>query len=173
MRVPRSAHKQGLRRLGIILLISGLVPIPLPEPDFHNIRHHDGPGEVCEHHDHLLRWHPGAGSADDVAILHWHWYLPLSEEADGSSSGTGPALHAHVVDWLGSSWEDGPRIVPDDSSGLIGRIASSAQTTLSPELLPAGGMAIVPDPGRHPSFAFRTPLARRASLNSLLQRWVC
>ena len=73
-------HGSGCR-LGIILLILSMVHTPLPQPDFHNIRHHDGQGEVCEHHDHLLRWHPGATVASDVAVLHWHWFLPHRRQA--------------------------------------------------------------------------------------------
>ena len=97
MSLSRSARHRGARGLGIILLILGLVHTPLPEPDFHNIRHHDAPGEVCDHHDHLLRWHPGAGLADDVAVLHWHWFLPDSGHSD-TRDGTA-AIHAHVAGW--------------------------------------------------------------------------
>src|SRR5437763_1208571 len=105
---PRSGHT-----VGIVLLILSLVHTPLPEPDFHNIRHHDGPGEVCDHHDHLLRWHPGAGVARDVAVLHWHWFLPTPAGSDASPApgGAGPALHAHAPVWLAGSWDDdGPRV---------------------------------------------------------------
>ena len=110
------------RTVGITLLILGLVHAPLPEPDFHNIRHHDGAGEVCEHHDHLLRWHPGAGVASDVAVLHWHWFLPGSDPSpDGSS---GPAVHAHAPDWPAGSWDDdGPRVAPDVASRFLDRPA--------------------------------------------------
>src|SRR5438067_12993039 len=98
MSLRRPARHRGTRSLGIVITILGLVHAPLPQPDFHNIRHHDGPGEVCEHHDHLLRWHPGAGIADDVAVLHWHWFLPTVEPFDPSPVPAGPAVHAHVVD---------------------------------------------------------------------------
>src|SRR5436190_2129737 len=100
------ARQRGARSLGITLLIFSLVHTPLPQADFHNIRHHDAPGEVCEHHDHLLRWHPGAGSAEDVAILHWHWFLPLPGDSASSGGGAGPALHAHVADVLATNWDD-------------------------------------------------------------------
>src|SRR3954471_23157864 len=109
MLLRRSARHGGARGLGIMLLILGLVHTPLPQPDFHNIRHHDAPGEVCEHHDHLLLWHPAAGIADDVAVLHWHWFLALAEPSDASPEHSGPALHAHVVDWQATTWDDGPR----------------------------------------------------------------
>jgi hypothetical protein len=75
MRSGRSSHHRDFRCLRIALLILGLVPIPLPQIDFHNIRHHDGPGEVCEFHDHLLVWHPDAGLSEDVAVWHCHWLL--------------------------------------------------------------------------------------------------
>src|SRR3954454_10253369 len=109
--------------LGIIFLIFSLVHPPLPQPDFHNIRHHHAPGEICDHHDHLLRWHPGAGQADDVAILHWHWFLPTSGPTDAPPAGDEdrPPLHAHVSDWFASSWDTAPRITSDDSSRLIVR----------------------------------------------------
>ena len=44
--------------LGIGFLILSAIHIPLPQADYHNIRHHDAPGEICLYHDHLLRWHP-------------------------------------------------------------------------------------------------------------------
>ncbi|MHC5543170.1 hypothetical protein ACYOEI_33525, partial [Singulisphaera rosea] len=106
MRVRSPAQPRDGRRLGIILLIFSLVHTPLPEPDFHNIRHKDAPGEVCEHHDHLLRWHPNASLADDVAVLHWHWFLPQSERSN-SGAPDGPALHAHVSDDFASTLDDG------------------------------------------------------------------
>src|SRR3954447_16850785 len=107
------ARHQGARRLGILIVILGLVHAPLPQPDFHNIRHHDAPGEVCEHHDHLLSWHPGAGIANDVAVLHWHWFFPAAEPFDLSPEHAGPALHAHVADWQASTWEQGPQVSAD------------------------------------------------------------
>ena len=88
--------------LGVVFLTFGLVHVPLPQADFHNIRHHDAPGELCVYHDHLLQWHPGAGSASDVAVLHWHWVLPSVDgsERDGMARPDGStALHAHMPDW--------------------------------------------------------------------------
>src|SRR3954452_18321557 len=92
MRTRVLFRRRETRSLGIVFLILSLVHAPLPQPDFHNIRHHDGPGEVCDHHDHLLRWHPGAGVARDVAILHWHWFLPTSEPSYGAAPVDQPAL---------------------------------------------------------------------------------
>jgi hypothetical protein len=90
-----------------------LIHIPLPQPDFHNVRHHDDPGEVCIYHDHLLRWHPSASHDVDASILHWHWILPsLDESIDGQGpddaqhhrSGLGPYLHANIGDGLEPDW---------------------------------------------------------------------
>ena len=68
--------------LGVGLLILSLVHVPLPQADYHNIRHHDKPGEICGYHDHLLRWHPSADVDDDVTMLHWHWFVPIVEFGD-------------------------------------------------------------------------------------------
>src|SRR3954471_17505656 len=122
------AQHRGTRGLGIVLIL-GLVHMPLPQPDFHNIRHHDEPGEVCEHHDHLLRWHPGAGLADDVAVLHWHWFLPLSDPFNLSPEHPGPTLHAHVIDWQVTTWEDGPRISADTTSRVVPPLEASPDLT--------------------------------------------
>src|SRR3954470_22387241 len=102
MRSSRCARQRWGRLSVIALAILSLVHAPLPQPDFHTIRHHDAPGEVCPKHDHLLRWHHDAGSSSDVAVLHWHWFLPTtSGEADSPplGSGSGLALHAHLPDW--------------------------------------------------------------------------
>ena len=168
----RQRHR-GARGLGIIALIFGLVHMPLPEPDFHNIRHHDAPGEVCEHHDHLLRWHPGAGIADDVAVLHWHWFLPVEGPFDPSPEHSGPALHAHMADWQASNWEDGPRISADTSS----RVAASFKIPIVPSLamlnLPDTAIAVVLGPRAGRSRTFGATFAPHADLSCLLQRWVC
>ena len=54
--------------IGAALLSLSLVHTPLPQPDFHEVRHHDAPGEVCEHHDHLLRWHPGSSASSPRGV---------------------------------------------------------------------------------------------------------
>src|SRR4051812_19560803 len=123
---------------GITLLILSLVHAPWPQADFHNVRHQDGPGQVCEHHDHLLRWHPDAGQAEDVAVLHWHWFLPSSGPVEPGHSGPGPQLHAHVAGWDASAPDSGPTVVADRSSrpldppspspGLAGLIAAFASS---------------------------------------------
>jgi len=86
--------------IGALLLIPGLLQTPLPQADFHIIRHRHGSGEVCTQHDHLLRWHPQAGEGEDVAVLHWHW-LPPRTLAPSTLDDEGrniPALHAHDSD---------------------------------------------------------------------------
>lgn len=172
MPVGRRGQNRGLHGLGIGLLILSLVHTPLPEPDFHNLRHHDGAGEVCEHHDHLLRWHPGAGLAEDVAILHWHWNFPSTQPDDSPNSTNGPALHAHVADWHAAVWDQGPSLSPDTSVRIDVRPAASPSpfsTPIAPATLFADGHA----PGPRPRLAFSATFARGITVASLLQRWVC
>jgi hypothetical protein len=160
------------RTLGISLLILSLVHTPLPQPDFHNIRHHDGQGEVCEQHDHLLRWHPGAGVARDVAVLHWHWFLPADPGTDPPAEGSGQAIHAHTPAWQAATWDDGPRVAPDTTSRLAMRPASCPldSSLALPGLIVVG---TAPAAGLHPPLAFSATFAPRVSLTSLLHRWVC
>jgi len=111
------------------LLIASVVRVPLPQADYHNIRHHDAPGEICVFHDHLLRWHPSAASNEDVALLHWHWFVPLAEpdgpdQPDGDDH-RGPVLHAHFSDWPEPDWLDEPVISPDVRGRLTEDLASS------------------------------------------------
>ena len=74
------------------MLILSAIHIPLPQADYHNIRHHDAPGEICPFHDHLLRWHPAATSDADVALFHWHWFVPLVQPGAGCA----PVLHVDL-----------------------------------------------------------------------------
>jgi hypothetical protein len=165
-------HHRRSRVLGIILLILGLVHAPWPQADFHNVRHHDQPGQVCEYHDHLLRWHPDASAADDVAILHWHWVLPTSGPIESGHSGNGPMLHAYVSGWDATSPDPGPQVTLDSSSRLI---------DLNPPFplaLEAAPFATPVDrPGLRerlgPLRTFSATFAPRISLASRLQRWSC
>jgi len=101
------------RIVGMMMLIPGLLHVPLPQADFHVIRHHHGPGQTCPYHEHLLRWHPLAGEAEDVAVFHWHWLLPQS--LDAVASDPSPRLHAHVVDTLEPHWDaDQAAVSPED-----------------------------------------------------------
>jgi hypothetical protein len=169
----RPARHRGIRGLGTIGLILSLVHTPLPQPDFHNIRHHDGPGEVCEHHDHLLRWHPGAGCAADVAVLHWHWFLPSSEPLDQAPGAAGPSAHAHVVDWQASSWNERPLVSADARS--TSRIAAPSTVSPGPVVLNLPPCSVAsngpPRPSRVRSFG--ATFAPITPLACLLQRWVC
>jgi hypothetical protein len=173
MRWRRPAKRRNGRTLGIALLILSLGHTPLPQPDFHNIRHHDRPGEVCEYHDHLLRWHPGAAGARDVAVLHWHWFLPDPSAADPVPEGSGLAIHAHVPAWQATSWDDGPRLVAPD-----GTSRPAPRPALCPLDLPLSVpgpalLALAPSRGMPPPLAFGATFAPGVSLTSLLHRWVC
>lgn len=154
------------------MLILGLVPLPLPEPDFHNIRHHDAPGEVCEHHDHLLRWHPGAGVARDVAVLHWHWYVPTSPGAEPPAEGSaGMALHAHAPAWPGAL-DDGPQLALGSAIRSVERPAPCPDRP-APTSFVVTTNVTPPLSGTHPPPAFGATFAPGVSLTSLLHRWVC
>ena len=137
MTARRRDHRFGMRILSIGIVILSVVHIPLPQADYHNVRHHDGPGEICAHHDHLLRWHPSAGTGADLTLLHWHWFLPLLEPAnshdrpddDHHRPGSGPALHAHVGDGLTpEDWRGEPVIESAGSWRMIDRLVLDSST---------------------------------------------
>jgi len=172
----RRAIGQLGRLLGISLLIAGVVRVPLPQADYHNIRHHDAPGEVCLLHDHLLRWHPSAKSNEDVALLHWHWFVPLAESDDPSQGNgadhRGPVLHAHLSDWPAPDWLDQPVIGPD----LRGRYADVLATSLAAadSAYLASQFASVPSNGDfYSDFSHGAADGMRARRTALLQRWNC
>jgi len=176
----RPSRQSGVRLLGIAMLILGLFRVPLPQADFHNIRHHHGVGEVCPHHDHLLRWHPTASQDDDVAVVHWHWFVPRSGEADhNSSSGDDdpgapprPLLHAYLLDCLEPNWTGDPVIGPDHRGRLLQDTSSSQSTLhLAPDshLRGLAGSRARAGPG----IASSTPGRLRAGLLGLFQRWNC
>jgi hypothetical protein len=154
-----------------MVLILGLAHAPLPQPDFHNIRHHDGPGELCEHHDHLLRWHPRAGFAADVAVLHWHWFLPTADPFDQSPESAGPAVHAHVVDWQAATWEDAPQVPPRTASGVVPALELSPRLPLS--ILAAEAIEADLALGARRVRAFSATFAPSTHLACLFQRWDC
>ena len=174
MSVRSRAFARSGRILGVIFMTLSMMHTPLPQPDFHNIRHHDEPGEVCEFHDHLLRWHPGAGVAGDVAVLHWHWFLPSEPDSENILAKTFPALHAHSPDWQTATWETSPQLSPTNSSvsQLLPRPVSSPLdflNTPSGQAVLAGGQAL----GMHPRLAFSATFAPGISLSVLHQRWDC
>ncbi len=162
------------------MLILSVIHVPLPQADYHNIRHHHARGEVCVFHDHLLRWHPSAGSNDDVALLHWHWFIPLVEgggsdpSADGQnrSPASGPALHAHLGDSLEPNWQSEPVIGPDRCGRLLGQLAVAYAT-------PGAACVSNPLPPADPNSArfSGAPLGfageLRAARTVLFQRWNC
>ena len=159
------------RLAGIIALILSLVHGPLPQPDYHNIRHQDGSGEVCDHHDHLLRWHPGAGFASDVAVLHWHWFLPNGETEVLGIDSDRPAIHAHAPDWDGMV---GDRLVisADTSIRFDPRLSIDLLALSSLDSLPVDfqfGDRLI----RESWNASRAISARGVSVQALLQRWAC
>lgn len=171
MRTGGRVEVSWVRLLAMALLAFCQVRAPLPQPDFHNIRHHDGPGEVCPHHDHLLRWHPGAGFATDVAVLHWHWFVPM--RSDEAASRSTPALHAHLPDQPATPWDGGPELAtePPSRPDLTLRLADGPPS--------AGGLVPVADalagPPRSGRFAAGVGCATAARWVSpaALQRWVC
>ena len=173
----RKSDRRGLRSLWIGLLILGAIHIPLPQADYHNVRHHDAPGEICPYHDHLLRWHPWAAENQDVSLLHWHWFVPLVEpgarqlgDDEHRPPGSGPALHAHVGDWPEPDWTGTPMIRPDHFGRMHGRLASHLPGEWStPCLYSLDSLS--------PQFFCSCPtnglVALRAERASLFQRWNC
>lgn len=171
MKAQRAALQRGVKALGISMLILSLGHTPLPKADYHNIRHHDGPGEACPLHKHLLRWHPNAGQADDVAVLHWHWFLPMPGTPD-TAAGDTPAVNAAAPDWSGLSWDDAPPYAPEARSRFVGRPAIE----LSTRPLPTVALDLPHRCARDGPPCFRTfsaTFAPHVSLSPLLQRWLC
>jgi hypothetical protein len=162
------------------MLVLSLVHVPLPQADYHNIRHHDAPGEICAFHDHLLRWHPSADFDDDVALLHWHWFLPVMElgdqhlrpSDDHHRPGSGPAMHAHVGDWLQpDDWRAEPVMQPQVRGRSLALLALDYPTASSAYLadhpspldLESGCASALDNSCR----------ALRAARAALLVRWNC
>jgi hypothetical protein len=166
--------------MGIAMLILSAIHIPLPQADYHNIRHHDAPGEICPYHDHLLQWHPSADRADDVALLHWHWFVPLVQpgaappggDDEHRAPGSGPAVHAHLGDWPAPDWRSDPVIRPETRGRFLKHLAlglcRAGLGSISGSLADA-------DPGPPPSAAdpATEPAGVRAARIALFQRWNC
>jgi hypothetical protein len=164
------------RFLGISLLIASVVRVPLPQADYHNIRHHDAPGEICLLHDHLLRWHPSAASNEDVALLHWHWFVPLAEPDDPSQGDgdehRGPVVHAHFSDWPEPDWFDDLVISPD----VRGRLTSDLAVSLAAAECAYLANHFALDSTDRDFFSASCHGAAdgaRAERNAYLQRWNC
>jgi hypothetical protein len=171
---------RGARALGISILILGVVHVPLPQADFHNIRHHDAPGEICPYHDHLLLWHPSAASDDDVTLLHWHWWVPQVELADHRQNpndrqtgpNSGPSLHADLDDLLKPDWP-GETVVRPESRGrfldhLNLGLAAASSSYIAGQLAP-----LDPDPQRLLASHCGAAPGLRAGRIALFQRWNC
>jgi hypothetical protein len=164
--------------VGIVILILSVVHVPLPQADYHNIRHHDAPGEICGYHDHLLRWHPSANLDDDVAMLHWHWFVPIVEFGDHHQSsddehhGPGPSVHAQLGDWPAPDWQDEPVVGPDARGRILDHLVLG-QSDVSMGYLSAELAPFDPHSGPFASFAYLPPGAMRAPQSALSQRWNC
>lgn len=104
------------RILATALLAPSLLQVPLPQADFHIVRHRHGVGQVCPQHDHLLRWHPQAGEGDAVAVLHWHWLPPrsLDPSATDHAGRHLPAFHADDGDLNRAGQAPAPVIVGEN-----------------------------------------------------------
>ena len=167
-----SQRQHRARTLAVSLLILALLPTPWPKVECHNVRHHDDPGQVCEYHDHLLRWHPDATEAEDVAVLHWHWAWPDRAPAESGHDGTGPRLHAYLGDEALPTTDPGAAIVAD----------SSVRPLAAPAAEPprfAAGFTLAPSDsldlrsGATPALPFEATFAPHASLTCRLHRWSC
>ena len=162
-----------LRSLGVALLILSVGHVPWPRADYHNIRHHDGPGESCPFHDHLLRWHPdsgsGSGAAEDVAVLHWHWAPPTTALSDNADL---PSARAQVQDWPGVTWDDAPHLASPAPVRWMDTPAASGLATPdpAPEVL---AIATLPRAGPGALRDHHTTFTSGISLTVLLRRWTC
>ncbi len=178
--VRRRADGRVVRALGIGILIFGVIHVPLPQADYHNIRHHDGPGEVCPYHDHLLRWHPSATSDADVSILHWHWFIPQGELGDqpdrlgDANRGplSGPQLHAHVPNGLVPDWPGELVTRLDGGSRLVDQLTLAS--CISSSQLYSGELASLDPTLRRWCIDRReSGDGLRAFRTAMFQRWNC
>jgi hypothetical protein len=166
--------------LGIGILILSLVHVPLPQADYHNIRHHDAPGEICGYHDHLLRWHPSANRNADVTMLHWHWFVPIVEfggdhnlpDDEHDRSNPGPAVHAQLGDWPAPDWHGEPVIHPDSQGRLLDHLTLGQSDASHATLLDSASLLDLRS-GHLPSSSDNFAGALRAQRGALLQRWNC
>jgi hypothetical protein len=176
----RPVNKRGSRALGIGFLILSLVHVPLPQADYHNIRHHDAPDEICVYHDHLLRWHPSANRDADVTMLHWHWYVPLVETGDHHPQDSnddhrgppsGPSLHAHLGNLPAPDWLGDPVVRPDTRGRFVDQL-TLGQSDTSLAYLADQSLQFGPR-SRNTSLDQSGAGGLRASRTALFQRWNC
>lgn len=166
------------RLLGIGLLIPGLLRVPLPQVDYHNIRHHDGAGEICPHHDHLLRWHPMASQNQDVAVLHWHWLAPQAVQSsspddrdqDGPSSSL-PSLHAYLPDCVEPDWQTDPVIRSEGRWSSHDLASMLAGWELAEHAFPF--CLVDPSASGSPDYRWAELPLRETGHFALVERWNC
>ena len=173
--MSRFTRRAWTRIAGVAWLILATLHVPLPQPDYHSLRHHDRcDGEICARHNHLLRWHSGNASGDEQAVFHWHWVWPGK---GGAETGFDPdpaghaGLHADSDDWQEPSLQLTPPFP-------LERARSTASAFEPPTLdqdwvPPTRGSILLPDPRQRLGPYLRAPVARRANFSSLLQRWDC
>jgi len=158
------------------LLIASVIRVPLPQADYHNIRHHDAPGEICPFPDHLVGCHPSAAIDADVALLHWHWFVPLAESDDPNHRDgherQGPFLHAHFSDWPEPDWLDHAVISPDVRGRFAGdltiRLAGAEGAYLAGHFAPTCS-----GPNLVSVLSDGAADGLRAGRIAFLQRWNC
>ena len=156
----------------VSLLILALLPTPWPKVEFHNVRHQDESGQVCEFHDHLLRWHPDASSGDEVAVLHWHWGWPPRVDDPANHADDTPRLIGHLPDVALPTTEPISAIVADPSTRELSMttfessFGSCVFGHFTPDL-PLIGL------GQSPALTFSATFAPRTSLTARLHRWSC
>ena len=158
--------------LAVSLLILALLPTPWPKVEFHNVRHQDEAGQVCEFHDHLLRWHPDAPSGVEVAVLHWHWGWPPRVDDSTEHPDDTPRLIGHLPDVALPTAEPTPAILVDTPAH------SQVATGFEPPCRFSAFERPTPDPlafgsGRSDALTFSASFAPRTSLTSRLHRWSC
>ena len=174
MRWFRSQLGQSIRLVTIVATVLGLVRVPLPQLDYHSIRHQDGPGEVCTYHDHLLRWHPQTIAHEEITVLHWHWFTPTGTGAslpESPADQDGPAWHALVPVPEAVVGDNGQCVLSGHEPEPISRVvATSADLELMvppPRSMGLGRDGLVRLPG------FAATFAPSTARSALLSRWNC
>lgn len=170
--MPLSERSTLMWRAGIIFLILGVLHVPLPQPDYHSLRHHDGcVGEVCAHHNHLLQWHGGSkDSPGEEPVFHWHWFWPGHETGQHDTDGsTTPLLHAdRDTGWVEPSFCPGPPSLSPQSGRLVLPPVACLGLVFF-DILPSSDSP----PRQRLGPEFLGSLIRRDRAASLLQRWDC
>ena len=160
-------------------MILGVARVPLPRADYHNVRHHDDPGQTCPMHDHLLHWHPGASRAADIALLHWHWVPPLGDTGDTDDTddpGAPAVLKSLSCDGLATGWDHAPRLFADDSNSPATFIVAPPSFAIDHVFLYVDSTSLPGGPRARPGpFArsFSATFTPDIPLFALLSRWTC